>query len=104
MEAEALLELIAVEYPTIKYWISFQCQDGEKLAHGENFAETVWKLWMKSKDLGNHRNLVALGVNCLHPKNVASLFSNVNASRSIEHRIPLVVYPNSGEIYTVETG
>lgn len=26
MEAEAMVELLAEEYPDIKYWISFQCK------------------------------------------------------------------------------
>lgn len=104
MEAEALLELLAKEYPNVKFWISFQCQDGEKLAHGENFGETVRKLWNKSKDNNNHKNLVAIGVNCLHPKNVTPLFKSVNGSQPLEHRIPLIVYPNSGEVYTVADG
>lgn len=105
MEAEALLDLLSDDYPNVKFWISLQCQDGEKLAHGENFAETVKKLWNKSKEQINHKNLVALGVNCLHPKNVAPLFKSVNNARPAnEHFIPLIVYPNSGEVYTVEDG
>lgn len=104
MEAEALLDLLYEEYPNVKFWISFQCQDGEKLAHGENFAETVQKLWNKSKSQTTHKNLVALGVNCLHPKNVAPLFKSLNGPLPEELRIPLVVYPNSGEVYDVASG
>lgn len=104
MEAEALLELLSDEYPNVKFWISFQCQDDEKLAHGENFSETVRKLWNKSKENENHKNLVAIGVNCLHPKNVSALFRSVNGSYPREYHIPLIVYPNSGEVYTVEDG
>lgn len=104
MEAEALLDLLQEEYPNVKFWISLQCQDDNKLAHGENFAETARKLWNKSKGQANHKNLVAIGVNCLHPKNVAPLFKSLNGLVAVEHRIPLIVYPNSGEVYTVETG
>lgn len=104
MEAEALLDLLQEEYPNVKFWISFQCQDDNKLAHGESFAETARKLWNKSKDQSIHKNLVAVGVNCLHPKNVVPLFKSLNGHVAPEHRIPLIVYPNSGEVYTVETG
>lgn len=101
MEAELLQDLLANEYPNVKYWISFQCKDAEKLAHGENFAQTVKYLWEKSKKLPNHKNIIAIGVNCTHPKNVAPLLKSVNGTRSVEDRIPLVAYPNSGEIYNV---
>lgn len=104
MEAEALLDLLANEFPNVKFWISFQCQDSEKLAHGERFDETVREMWYKSKANSNHRNLVAIGANCLHPRNVSTLFRSVNGSQPIENHIPLIVYPNSGEVYTVADG
>lgn len=99
MEAELLQELLATDYPNMKYWISFQCKDSEKLAHGESFGTTINELWTKSKQLPNHSNLIALGVNCTHPSHIASLFKSVNGSRASQEQIPFVVYPNSGEVY-----
>lgn len=102
LEMEAILELIQDEYPDIKYWLSFQCRNERELAHGENFAESCLDLW-RNKVL-HKDNLMAIGVNCLHPKNVTPLFQSLNGNRPAEDRIPLIVYPNSEEVYEVATG
>lgn len=65
LEAEALVELMAEEYPDVKYWLSFQCKDEERIAHGENFAETCREIWAKAK---NSTNILAIGTNCVNPK------------------------------------
>ena len=52
----------------------------------------------------NNPNLLAIGVNCLHPKYVKSLIESLNGARTEADRIPLVIYPNSGEIYSVDAG
>lgn len=49
-------------------------------------------------------NFLAVGVNCLHPKFVSPLFKSVNGNRSGLDRVPLIVYPNSGEVYDVANG
>lgn len=103
LEAEAILDLMCEEYPHIKFWIAFQCKDSMRTARGENFAETATYIWNKAKDLMND-NLVAVGVNCVHPEFVTPLFKSVNEKRPIKERIPLIVYPNSGEVYSVESG
>lgn len=102
MEADVLLDLLSEKYPNTKFWISFQCRDNESMAHGENFADTVRSLWNKSKTLPNHKNLIAIGANCLLPKYISSLFRAVNGSCSPIDRIPLITYPNSGEVYDVK--
>lgn len=104
MEADIILALIAAEFPNTKFWISLQCRDNRTLAHGETFAETVIDLWNKSKKNGNHDKLIALGVNCTQPANVVPLFKSVNGARSPADRIPLIVYPNSGEIFDTSNG
>uniref|UniRef100_A0A182SX20 Hcy-binding domain-containing protein n=1 Tax=Anopheles maculatus TaxID=74869 RepID=A0A182SX20_9DIPT len=104
MEAEALLELLTAEHPTVRFWISFQCRDGTVLAHGEPFAETVVALWNRAKQLANP-NLLAIGVNCVHPQHVLPLVRSVQERMALGSpsppddagRIPLIVYPNSGE-------
>lgn len=103
MEAEAMLDMMTEDYPHVRFWISFQCKDNAHIAHGENFADTVSNLWNKAKLFGNE-NLVAIGVNCVHPQFVTPLFRAVNEKRPTKERIPLIVYPNSGEVYSVETG
>lgn len=103
MEAEAMLEMMTEDYPHVQFWISFQCKDNAHIAHGERFADTANFLWNKAKLLGND-NLLAIGVNCVHPQFVTPLFRSVNEKRPAKERIPLIVYPNSGEVYSVETG
>ncbi|KFB41458.1 AGAP008537-PA-like protein [Anopheles sinensis] len=103
MEAEALLDMMCEEYPNVRFWISFQCKDNLHLANGELFSETVNSLWAKARAMGNP-NLIALGVNCVHPQIVTPLFKSVNEKKPPASRIPLIVYPNSGEVYTVEEG
>ncbi|XP_055598780.1 homocysteine S-methyltransferase-like [Uranotaenia lowii] len=103
MEAEAMLELMTEEYPTVKFWMSFQCKDVGHIARGENFAETAIHLWERARQLEND-NLIAVGVNCVHPSFVTPLLKAVNENRPPADRIPLIVYPNSGEVYSVETG
>ncbi|XP_058818402.1 homocysteine S-methyltransferase-like [Topomyia yanbarensis] len=103
IEADAMLEMMCEEYPHVKFWISFQCRDSAHIAHGENFAETAAFIWAKAKRLGTD-NLIAVGVNCVNPQFVTPLFKSVNDKRLAKDRIPLIVYPNSGEVYSVETG
>ncbi|KFB52772.1 AGAP002469-PA-like protein [Anopheles sinensis] len=108
MEAEALLELLTAEHPTVRFWISFQCRDGASTAHGENFAETAIALWNRAKELANP-NLLAIGVNCVHPQFALPLLQSVNERRGAAtptdaERIPLIVYPNSGEQWDAGAG
>ncbi|KAL9693672.1 hypothetical protein quinque_012957 [Culex quinquefasciatus] len=97
-EAEALLELLTTEHPTVRFWVSFQCKDGVNTARGENFAETAAAIWSQARALKNP-NLLAIGVNCLHPVHAVQLLKTVNERRPDDDKIPLIVYPNSGEIW-----
>ncbi|KAK5646297.1 hypothetical protein RI129_004761 [Pyrocoelia pectoralis] len=97
-EAEILVDLIK-EYPNVKAWIAFSCnQDGKSIANGDNFQKVAQKCY----DL-NPRQIVAVGLNCLAPKLVESLLKDINVNRST-NPVPLIVYPNSGETYTVDLG
>lgn len=100
LEMEALVELLEEEYPEMKYWLSFQCRNEREVAHGENFAEACLYLWHNK--ILNKKNVLALGVNCVSPGFVTPLFTSLNGNR--EEKLPLIVYPNSGEIYDVKTG
>ncbi|XP_058467225.1 BMP-2-inducible protein kinase [Malaya genurostris] len=97
-EAEALVELITAEHPTVRFWISFHCKDGINTAHGENFAETAVGVWNKARML-NNSNLLAVGINCVHPAHTLPLLKAVNDLQSEGEKIPLIVYPNSGEVW-----
>lgn len=104
MEAEALVETLCDDYPDVKFWVAFQCKDDKTLAHGELFTEAANSIWKILKERNNQENCLAIGVNCVNPKFVTPLIKALNGERSIEDRIPLVVYPNSGEVYDVNKG
>jgi len=67
------------------------------LANGQSFALAVETIWQQVKTRGNE-NLLAIGINCINPQHVTPLFESVKV------KVPLVVYPNSGETYSVEEG
>lgn len=98
-EAEALLSLLK-EFPKTKAWLSFSCcNDGKNIADGSNFQSIAIKCYK----MGLPGQILAIGVNCIAPQSVSSLLKGINGSNKQEF-IPLIVYPNSGEKYTVETG
>lgn len=98
-EAYALVQLLK-EFPLVKAWFSFSCQkDSQNLADGSNFQEVATHCY-KSALPGQ---IIAIGVNCLSPKNVTQLLKGINKDGTNEF-IPLIVYPNSGEIYSLPEG
>ncbi|XP_043273880.1 homocysteine S-methyltransferase-like [Venturia canescens] len=97
-EAAALVDLLK-EYPHAKAWLSFSCsKDGINLANGTKFQEVALQCYQKSLP----GQIIAIGVNCLSPKIVTSLLKGINKDNHVT--IPLVVYPNSGEVYSSEEG
>ncbi|XP_015112831.2 uncharacterized protein LOC107038316 [Diachasma alloeum] len=98
VEAEALVELLK-EYPSTKAWLTFSCRtDGKSIVDGSDFRRTA---------LASYRSaipgqIVAVGINCIAPRLAASFFEGINADG--RHFLPLVLYPNSGETYTVADG
>ena len=84
-EAKAVVEAMC-QHPTAYGWISFTCRDGERVAHGEKLAECAALL-------DTEPQVLAVGVNCTHPKYVTSLIGRLKRAT---HK-PIVVYPNSGE-------
>lgn len=90
VEAQALAELLE-EFPTTTAWLSFSARDGEHVSEGQVFADCV-------RQLENHPQITAIGINCTSPSFVPSLIRE--AKRSTER--PILVYPNSGETYNAE--
>lgn len=88
---EALIEADLAEAIGADYWISFSCRDDHHTNEGQSIAECV-------DALKNHPHLKAIGVNCTHPRYITSLILDFK-----EAGLPIVVYPNSGEIYDVQT-
>ncbi len=91
VEARALLPLLA-ETPETWAWFSFSCRDGEHLSDGTPI-EACARL------LEGVARVAAIGVNCTAPRHIESLASRLRAVSSL----PLVVYPNSGEVYDPAT-
>ncbi|HEX5688851.1 MAG TPA: homocysteine S-methyltransferase [Roseiflexaceae bacterium] len=87
LEARALAILIA-EFPSVSAWFSFSARDQEHICHGERLADCAALL-------DAHPQVAALGVNCTAPQHIAGL---IRAARSATQK-PILVYPNSGEIY-----
>ncbi|KAG7204948.1 hypothetical protein KM043_005336 [Ampulex compressa] len=99
LEAEALIHLLK-EFPNTKAWMSFSCRDdGKSIADGTSFQEIAIKCFRKATP----GQLLAVGVNCIAPQNVTPLIDGMNGTHKTDF-IPLVVYPNSGEKYTVADG
>ena len=86
-EAEALLELLH-QTPGRWAWFSFCCRDGSSLGDGTPFARAVAMCAASSQ-------VAAVGVNCTAPEFIGPL---LEAGRQATDK-PLIVYPNSGEIY-----
>ncbi|XP_054745166.1 homocysteine S-methyltransferase-like [Anastrepha obliqua] len=103
-EAEALVEMLCDDYPDVKFWVAYQCKDECTLAHGESFVEAARSLWELLKERNAQGRCLAIGVNCVHPKFVTPLFKSLNGNTPDAEKIPLVVYPNSGEVYDVAKG
>ncbi|KAG5672442.1 hypothetical protein PVAND_002570 [Polypedilum vanderplanki] len=103
MEANALVDLVLTEYPNLKFWISFQCKNGEVIANGQRFSDCILSIWNQVEAAKRPENLVAVGINCINPSFVSPLFSEIEKNLC-NFNVPLVVYPNSGEVYTVEEG
>ncbi|KWV14783.1 homocysteine S-methyltransferase [Xanthomonas translucens pv. translucens] len=86
-EIVALLALLQ-EFPQSTAWFSFTLRDAMHLSDGTALREVVALL-------DGHPQVVALGINCIAPE---------LGSAALQHlatltRLPLVVYPNSGEHY-----
>lgn len=90
IEARALARLL-METPEMPAWVSFSCLDGRHINDGTPLADVVTLL----TDIPS---LVALGINCTPPRFIPDL---VREARRATDK-PIVVYPNSGELYDVK--
>jgi len=97
MEAKALSQLVnELEHPA---WITFSCKSGTEVSSGDLLADCI-------KAVGSEW-VIGAGVNCTHPKFVASLVEICR--KTLPPWKSVVVYPNSGEVWngithTWETG
>ncbi|RME41818.1 MAG: homocysteine S-methyltransferase [Caldilineae bacterium] len=92
LEAQALTRLLAAEFPNRFAWVSFSARDEAHTCHGEPVAECA--AW-----LDGYTQIVAVGINCTPPPYIPAL---VRAMRAATGK-PIIVYPNSGEAYDVQS-
>ncbi|MDC0957601.1 homocysteine S-methyltransferase [Flavobacteriaceae bacterium] len=74
-------------------WISFSCKDGQYLNDGTSIKKAA--LLLK-----NHPTIFAFGVNCTAPKYISSLIQEL---KSIKTDKKIIIYPNAGDSYHVES-
>ncbi|HEX5235586.1 MAG TPA: homocysteine S-methyltransferase [Silvibacterium sp.] len=86
-EAHAIAVALA-QIPSLGTWVSFTCRDEAHVAHGEMLADCMALL-------DRAEQVVAVGINCTHPRHVKEL---VGAAKAATNK-PVFVYPNSGETW-----
>jgi len=87
---EAEIEAETAEKLNLAAWVSFSCRDGEHISDGTPIAECA-------KSLLKYDNVIAVGVNCTHPRYISSLIREIRGA--IGDALPVIVYPNGGEEY-----
>jgi len=91
LEARAILRVLR-EFPDARAWVTFTCRDGASTSAGDAIAECA-------RALDAEPQVVAMGINCVDPVLVTPL---VRTMASITGK-PIVVYPNSGEVWNAAT-
>ncbi|CAA0383355.1 unnamed protein product [Arabidopsis thaliana] len=88
LEAEAYADLLEEEDIDIPAWFSFTSKDGVTVPRGDSVVECA-------KVADSCKNVVAIGINCTAPRYIHALIISLRQMT----RKPIVVYPNSGEVY-----
>ena len=91
-EVEAVLDLIADEFPGSSAMVSFSLSDATHLADGTDLATAAARV-------SQHPVAVAVGVNCVPQELVVEALTTLASETSL----PLLAYPNSGEHYDPTT-
>jgi homocysteine S-methyltransferase len=91
IEAQALVRLLS-ESPNTNAWFTFTAKDGEHISNGERIADCAARLDKIPQAAG-------IGVNCSSPLFIPSLIREIKKKTDK----PIIVYPNSGEIYDPAT-
>jgi len=88
-EANAIVQALSL-FPQVAAWLSFTCRDAEHVAHGEPLVACA-------EMLSDADSILAIGVNCTAPHRILPLLDA--AQRGAQGRKPIIVYPNSGEVW-----
>lgn len=91
LEARAILRVLR-EFPDARAWVSFTCRDSSSTSAGDSISECA-------RILEAEPQVVAMGVNCVDPELVTSLVRAIASSTDK----PIIVYPNSGEVWNATT-
>ncbi len=89
-EARALARLLH-ETPDRNAWFSFACRDGRHINDGSPIRDTA-------SFLTPYDRISAIGINCTSPRYIPGLIAEL--WQVVKQ--PIIVYPNSGEIYDVD--
>lgn len=92
LEIEALTELLSDEFPQVEGYVSITSQDGKHLSDGSSLQEVV-------DVVKKCPQILALGINCSSPSVSEEILENLSDLTDL----PLLAYPNSGEIYDGKT-
>jgi homocysteine S-methyltransferase len=87
-EAKVISHLLG-QTPGRYAYLSFSCRDGQRISDGTPIKECA-------AEFAASEQIIAVGINCTSPNYISELIKNVRAGAP---EIPVVVYPNSGEIY-----
>ena len=91
IEARALIQLLS-EFPNVSAWFTFSAKDDEHICNGEKIADCATYL-------NQFEQVAAIGINCTSPLYIPSLIREIKKNSDK----PIIVYPNSGEVYDPET-
>jgi homocysteine S-methyltransferase len=89
-EVRAIAEALA-PWPDLPAWFTFTCRDAEHVAHGEKLRDCAAFAARLPQTIG-------VGVNCTPPALIAPLIAELRAGSDK----PILVYPNSGEIWDAQ--
>ncbi|HEX3986941.1 MAG TPA: homocysteine S-methyltransferase [Acidobacteriaceae bacterium] len=92
-EARVIVQALR-QFPQLAAWISFTCRDSIHVAHGE-------PLQLCAEMLSGVPRVVAIGINCVAPHLILPLLAE--AQQGARGRKPVIVYPNSGEVWNPAT-
>ncbi|WP_396625186.1 homocysteine S-methyltransferase [Luteitalea sp.] len=87
LEARAIVRVLH-EHPSARAWVTFTCRDGAHTSADDAIADCA-------RFLDAEAQVVAIGINCVDPALVTSLVRAI----ARESAKPIVVYPNSGEVW-----
>jgi len=87
IEARALIQLLS-EFPNVSAWFTFSAKDDEHICNGERIADCA-------AYLNRFEQVAAIGINCTSPRYIPSLIREIKKNSGK----PIIVYPNSGEVY-----